>query len=139
MSDEQQKPTGRARGRAADDVDAFLERLEHPRKAEIQLLRAAILGADPHIRERIKWNAPSFALDDHFATFKLRPVETVQLVLHTGAKVKPAPNVMQIDDPSSLLTWAAPDRCQAIFADLEELRAKQAAFVAILQQWIAQL
>lgn len=139
MSDKQQQPAGRARGKATDNVDAFLERLEHPRKAEIALLRATILGVDPRIRESVKWNAPSFALADHFATFKLRPVETVQLVLHTGAKVKAAPNMMAIDDPHGLLTWASSDRCQAIFADLDDVRAKQAAFVAILQQWIAQL
>ena len=78
-------------------------------------------------------------LDDHFATFKLRPVETVQLMLHTGAKVKPTPTAMTINDPSGLLTWAAPDRCLATFADLDDVRTKQAAFIAILQQWIAQL
>jgi len=138
MSDKQ-RPTGRARAPAVDDIDTFLERLEHPRTAEIALLRSRILAADPRIRESGKWNAPSFALDDHFATFKLRPVTTVQLVLHTGAKVKSSPTVMVIDDPSGLLTWVAPDRCLATFVDLDDVRAKQAALVAILQQWIAQL
>lgn len=139
MSDRPQRPAGRARGRAADDVDAFMERLEHPRKAEIALLRAIILGADPRIREGVKWNAPSFALDDHFATFKLRPPETVQLVLHTGAKARAAPAAMAIDGPLGLLTWAAPDRCLARFTGLDDVRAKREAFVAILRQWIAQL
>jgi hypothetical protein len=139
MSDRQRRPAERRRGRAADDVGAFLEQLEHPRKAEVELLRAIILSADPRIQESVKWNAPSFALDEHFATFKLRPVETVQLVLHTGAKVRPAPAPMAIDDPGGLLAWAAPDRCLITFADLNDIRSKQAALVAILQQWIAQL
>lgn len=139
MSDKQHAPAGRAGRRSAGDVSAFLERLEHPHKAAIETIRAAILGADARIRESIKWNAPSFTLGEHFATFKLRPVETVQIVFHTGAKVQPTPKAMAIDDPAGLLRWAAPDRCIVTFSDEAEVRSKQAALVAIVQQWIEQL
>ncbi|HKH48386.1 MAG TPA: DUF1801 domain-containing protein [Thermoanaerobaculia bacterium] len=67
-------------------VDAFLATLEHPHKESIQALRSLILSLDPRIREEIKWNAPSFLIQDHFATFKLHPPTSIQLVLHTGAK-----------------------------------------------------
>ncbi len=95
----------RTRGRddTSHTVDAFLARLDHPLKPEIEAVRAIILGADPRITESIKWNAPSFALTEHFATFELRPVETVQVVFHTGAKVRPGRSGIAIDDPAGLL------------------------------------
>jgi hypothetical protein len=128
-----------APAKASDDVAAFLARLEHPRKAEIELVRALILGADPRIRESIKWNAPSFALADHFATFKLRPETTVQVVFHTGAKVKANPAALKIDDPAGLLAWAAPDRALVTFADMAAIESHRAALVALVRQWVAQL
>jgi hypothetical protein len=125
--------------KASADVATFLARLEHPRKAEIEAVHALILSADPRIRESIKWNAPSFALADHFATFKLRPETTVQVVLHTGAKVKANPAAMSVDDPAGLLTWAAPDRALVTFADMAAIDTHRDALVILVQQWIAQL
>ena len=123
----------------AATVDAFMAALDHPRKTAIEALRVVIRAVDPRIRESVKWNAPSYALAEHFVTFKLRPVETVQLVLHTGAKPRPHAAPMVIDDPVGLLRWVAPDRALATFTDLDDVRAKQAALSAILREWIAQL
>ena len=120
-------------------VDQFLASLDHPLLAEINALRALIQAIDPSICESIKWNAPSFYLADHFATFKLRPQSSVQIVLHTGAKAKVPQAKFQIDDPSGLLTWAAPDRCLLSFANLNQVEAQSQAVTAILRQWIAQL
>jgi hypothetical protein len=124
---------------SAASVDAFMAALDHPRKAEIEALRVIILKADRRIGQGVKWNAPSFLLDDHFATFKLRPADTVQVVLHTGAKVKAAPVAFKIEDPAGLLAWAAPDRALVTFTDTADVRAKKAALTTIIQQWIGQL
>ncbi len=121
------------------EVDAFMQELTHPHRDAIEALREIVRGIDPRIRESIKWNAPSFAINDHFLTFKLRPLDTVQVVLHTGAKVNTSRPAINLDDPRGLVAWAAPDRGVVTFADLQDLRAKQAAFVAIVRQWIAQL
>lgn len=91
------------------------------------------------MRESIKWNAPSFAMTEHFATVKLRPVETVQVVFHTGAKVKPMAAAMEIHDPAAMLKWATQDRCVATFSDMHDITSKQSALVAIVQQWIEQM
>jgi hypothetical protein len=133
------RTTKAARVGEAGSVDDFLARLEHPRKAEIDALRALILRADERVREEIKWNAPSFYIDDHFATFKLRPLDTVQVVLHTGARVRPDAKAIAIEDPAGLLKWAAPDRCVATFSDMVAVDAGRAAFTSIVRQWIAQL
>ncbi len=120
-------------------VDEFMAQLEHPLKAEIEAIRTLILGVDPQINESIKWNAPSFSTTDHFATLKLRPVESVQLVFHTGAKVKAVPIAMVIDDPAGLLKWAAKDRGVITFTDRQDVVSKQDALVAIVRQWIGQM
>jgi hypothetical protein len=94
---------------------------------------------DKRIRESVKWNAPSFYIEEHFATLNLRPVDTIQVILHTGAKAKSDSQVMNISDPSSLLKWAAKDRCVLTFSSTKDLQSKEAAFVSILKQWIEQL
>lgn len=120
-------------------VTAFLAALEHPHRAQIGELRAVILAADLAIREEVKWNAPSFRLADHFATFKLRPESTLQVVLHTGAKVRAEPLVMHIDDPAGLLAWVTPDRAVLTLRDPDTVAAHSDAVQGIVRQWIAQL
>jgi hypothetical protein len=46
-----------------EDVEAFMDRLDHPFKAEVQKLREIIKGVSPDITEQIKWNAPTFSHD----------------------------------------------------------------------------
>lgn len=126
-------------GAGTEAVNRYMAALEHPRKAEIEALRALILGVDPRITESVKWNAPSFAIADHFATMRLHPNDMLQIVFHTGAKVKPDAKAMKIEDPDGLLKWAAKDRALATLDDAADLAAKRAALVSIVQQWIAQL
>jgi len=126
-------------GAAATSVAQFLAQLDHPHRAGIERLRELILGLDPRIGEEIKWNAPSFKLDEHFATFKLHPPKNIQLVLHTGAKGRSGARAFRIDDPDGLLTWPATDRCVLTLASGEALAAHETAVLGILRQWIAQL
>lgn len=121
-------------------VDEFLASLKHPRKNELEAVRAIVLGASPAIREGIKWNAPSFRTTDWFATLNLRAKggeERVWLILHTGAKVKATASAgVSIPDPKGLLTWLAKDRSLVTLANLAEIRAKRAALQTLLRAWI---
>ena len=111
--------------------------LDHPRKAEIQAIRSAILGADSAIAEGVKWNAPSFRTTDYFATTNLREKAGVGVILHLGAKVKAVgPAGVPIADPSGLLKWLAKDRAMIVFKDMGDVAAKQAAFQDLVRQWI---
>ena len=124
--------------RAEADVEALLASLDHPRIEEIHTLRALIRGADPRITESVKWNAPSFATTEHFATFHLRAKAGVQVVLHLGAKPQAGTTLRAgVDDPSGLLEWRGPDRATVTFADRADVAARRDAFVAVLRQWIA--
>lgn len=117
-------------------VDEFMVSLEHPLKVEIEAVRALILGADKRINESVKWNAPSFYIKEHFATFKLRPMETIQVVFHTGAKVRADITDVDIDDPSGLLKWVAKDRGVATLADMKDIESKKIALIAVVRGWI---
>lgn len=122
--------------RAADDVVALVAALDSPRREMVQMLREIIRGADPRIRESVKWSAPSFATSEHFATFHLRAKSGVQVVLHLGARARPDGGVRTgVRDPAGLLEWRGPDRAIVTFADAADVAAREEAFVAVLRQW----
>lgn len=126
--------------RTADNlVEAYLATLEHPHKKGVEALREAILSVDAKIQEEVKWNAPSFLLEDHFATFRLHPGSIFQLILHTGAKAKGDPKQFHLDDPQGLLKWPAKDRCIIAFKSDADAMAKRVDVRRMVKDWIAQL
>ena len=63
--------------------------LVHPDRDAIQSLRLAILDLDEKVSESVKWNAPNFLFDgEDRVTFRLKPGNRFQLILHRGAKVR---------------------------------------------------
>lgn len=136
MFDMAEKKARRVDG-AANDVDEFLETLEHPFKAEILAIRRIFLGADPRIDEGIKWNAPSFRTTEYFATFHLRAKGCVQLILHRGAKKRAetlAPR--EIEDPESLLEWLGDDRATIKLEDMAEVEKNRSALADVIRRWL---
>ncbi|MBJ6985574.1 DUF1801 domain-containing protein [Luteimonas sp. MC1750] len=117
-------------------VQAFIAALDHPLKQEIVALRHILLGADPGISEENKWNAPSFRTSEHFATMPLRAKDSVQLILHLGARSKRALPPGWIPDPHGILKWLGPDRASVRFAGREDLVVKREPLVAVVREWI---
>lgn len=132
------RPTTR-KPAAPADVGAFLDAVAHPRRDAIERLRTLIRGLDPRIVEEVKWNAPSFRLREHFATFRLHPPTKLQVVLHTGATARGPARAFTVDDPTKLLAWPAPDRAVMTVPADEAWADAEAAMHRILQQWVAQL
>ena len=120
--------------RKITDVDTYMRELEHPCKEEMQALRRIILGVDPRITEEIKWNAPSFALGEHFATFNGWAGDYVQLIFHHGPK-KATSKGIPIDDPDGMLEWLATDRASIRFDTMKDVRAKKAGLQKIVKLW----
>jgi hypothetical protein len=120
-------------------VDALLAALENPNKEGIELLRRVILDVDSRIQEEVKWNAPSFKLADHFATFKLHPPGSIQLVLHTGAKPKNPPRNFVLNGAEKFVKWAAPDRCVVSLPGTEAAREHSQLVASLVKQWVQQL
>jgi hypothetical protein len=114
-------------------VDQFMAALDHPHKAEIEAIRQAILAADPAITEQVKWNAPSFCYaGDDRVTFRLHPPDKVQLIFHRGAKVKDAAG-FRFEDPTGLLSWAAPDRAVLAVADVA---GRHGELIVLVTRWM---
>lgn len=120
----------------ADEVAQYLSALEHPLKAEIETVRAAILASDKAITERIKWKAPSFVHGgDDRVTFRLAPKGIFQVIFHRGAKVKDTAG-FAFEDDSGLLEWLAPDRGVVTLKDAKDVKAKKAALVKLVGRWM---
>jgi hypothetical protein len=116
-------------------VDAFMRVLVHPLHADIEAVRKIVLGADASISDGVKWNSLSFRRSDWFATVNLRSKDAVQLVFHTGAKVKDTPE-LKIPDPAGLMLWVAKDRALVTLGSGKTLKANAKAFEAIVKAWL---
>jgi hypothetical protein len=122
-------------------VDEFMAKLAHPLRTKMEAVRSVILSADRRITEGIKWNAPSCYCHDWFATFNRSPraKESVQVIFHRGARVKPGGNSRYVEDPSGILEWITNDRCIARFDDMNDIATKKDAFRRVVAQWVSNL
>lgn len=120
----------------ADSPDALLDRLEHPERRLIDALRRRIAAAAPRAVESVKWNAPSFALSDHFATLNLRAKSGIQLVLHLGAKPRTDLDMRKlVVAPAGLLEWKGPDRAVVAILDGAHLKRIGPALGRVVKRW----
>ena len=111
-----------------DDVDQFMAELDHPFKAEVQMLRETIKSVDKGITEQIKWNAPTFSYKgEYLVTFNLWEKKKIHLVFHNPmiSKVK-----------SKLLEGDYDHRRMAYFSDKKDIQAKRPALEKALKDLI---
>ena len=66
----------------------------------------------------------------------LRSRDSVQLVMHLGAKVGKAAPADAIPDPKGLLKWLGKDRAMATLGSGADLKARLPALKAIVKAWI---
>ena len=110
-----------------EQVDAFMEKLDHPFKAEVEAMRKIIKKVNKGITEEVKWKAPSFSYKGYMVTFNLWEKKRVHLVFHNGAILK---------DKTGLLEGDYPDRRMMYFSDMKDVKAKKAALESFVKQWI---
>ena len=116
----------------AHPVDDYMAELEHPLKAEVQLLREIVLGASPAVEERVKWKSPSFHSGaDDLGAFELRPHDFVRLVLVFPHGL--------VDDPEGIMLGEWKDRRELRFTGLDDIAAKRAALENIVRAWVGLL
>ncbi|RYF91272.1 MAG: DUF1801 domain-containing protein [Caulobacteraceae bacterium] len=117
-------------------MDSFRAGLDPADLATVDALRTLITAAGPHLTERLKWNAPSFAVgDDDRITLGLERKGGVRVVLHRGAKVKDAAG-FAFDDPTSLAKWPAADRGVVVFADAAAVEASADRLSDLCTRWL---
>lgn len=115
-----------------DEVNAFMDNLDHPFREEVEMLRESIKSVSPKITEQIKWKAPSFSYNgEYLATFNLWAKEHVHLVFH---------NPLVVDIESDLLEGTYTDgRRMAYFKDMKDAKAKKTELKRIIRQLVKQI
>lgn len=108
-------------------VNEFMDKLDHPFKAEVQAVREIIMNVNQHITEDIKWAAPSFSYKGYMVTFNLWAKEHVHLVFHN-------PEVVNIKN--KLLEGNYPTRRMVYFSDMKDVKAKKAALVKVVRELV---
>jgi hypothetical protein len=110
-------------------VEAYFREIDHPFKAEMEAVRAIILGVSDKISERIKWNAPSFFYKEDLGAFNPRATEYAHLILLF-------PGGAGMDDKSTLLEGNHKDRREAKFHSLDDVKTKKRALEKLVKNWI---
>ena len=111
-----------------EQVDEFMEKLDHPFKAEVQMIREMIKKVNKDITEEIKWKAPSFSYKgEYLVTFNLWEKKRIHLVFH---------NPMVSKVKSKLLEGDYDHRRMAYFADQSEIQAKRKTLEKALKDLI---
>jgi uncharacterized protein YdhG (YjbR/CyaY superfamily) len=108
------------------DVNDFMQQLDHPLKAEIELVRA-IIKTNRKIAERIKWNAPSFFYIDDLATIHVKARQHVHLIFHHPAIVK---------IKSKYLEGDYKDRRMMYFSNAKEIRSRNQELARIMNELV---
>ena len=121
-------------------VDAFMKECKHPLVKVIEALRKIILSTDKEIGEEIKWNAPTFFYSGkmrpfnpkeykrYIIVFNLFKQDCIRLVFPSGAK---------INDKTGLLEGDYADgRKLAMFYSLDDVKAKEKNFQAVIKTWL---
>jgi len=122
------KTNSKANVNKTEQVDAFMEKLDHPFKAEVETVRNIIKNVHSGITEQIKWAAPSFSYKGYMVTFNLWAKDRVHLVFHNGAI---------LSNDHGLLEGDYADRRMVYFSDMEDVRAKQPALESAIREWVA--
>ncbi len=107
-------------------VNDYMQKLDHPLKSEIESVRD-IIKSNPHISERVKWNAPSFFYKEDLVTFHVRSPKHVHLVFH---------NIAITHINSALLEGDFKDRRMMYFTDLEDVKMKRTELEKIISELV---
>lgn len=138
MTTNKRRSEAAAKRSGHEQVVEFMGHLEHPLKKEIEEVRTIILNADKRLTEHIKWNAPSFCLqDEDRVTFNLQGKGFFRLVFHCGAKVREQTGEGPLfEDPTGLLEWVTGDRAVVKFTDMNDVLAKKQKLEATIARWM---
>lgn len=120
-------------------IHRFRSELDADTLGMIDRLRAIITAANPDLVERIKWNAPSFAIgDDDRITLGVERKGGVRLVLHRGAKPRHDPG-FSFDDVDGLATWPSADRGVIVWQNVAAIDETELALRRLCRRWIEQV
>jgi hypothetical protein len=110
-----------------DEVQQYMLKLKHPLKREIDAVRKIIKASGSSIKERIKWNAPSYYTSADMVTFNCRQTKFVQLVFHH-------PYIVRIKSP--LLMGEYKDRRLVHLANMKAVEENKKELMSIIMNLV---
>lgn len=110
-----------------ENVNEFMLKLRHPLKVEIEAVRSIILNSDARIKERVKWNAPSFFYKTDMVTFNPRNKKAVHLVFHHA-------DIIKIKSP--LLEGDYTNRRMAYLISMAQVKAANSELKKIMKELV---
>lgn len=123
-----------------EQVDQHVAKLDLALRPTIDYLRKVILAVDPQIEERIKWNNPSMFYAGEMKPFDPKEYKREMVVfnLHKGRIMLVFPSGAKVNDTTGLLEGKfSDDRKIAVFADLDDVKAKEKDLQQILKIWLS--
>ncbi|MCA3015453.1 MAG: DUF1801 domain-containing protein [Myxococcaceae bacterium] len=122
---------------AGNEVDAFLETLDHPLRDDIARVRRWVLDAAPSVAEAVHWSSPSFRVGaQFFATFRLQPSADVQLVLHTGVTRRGVARPIALSPAAArLVEWLSDDWALVSIPPARASSLKRPV-TALVREWV---
>lgn len=124
------KDAGAIRAKEAAEVAAYMKKLKHPLKAEVEALRTVISGTSKKLSERIKWNGPSYYYKEDLLTFSLHAKDRICLVFHHKSIVS---------IPSPLLTGDFKDRRLMFLRDAAEVKKASKEIRRIVRELVKRM
>ena len=112
------------------ELESWLKKFRHPLSKEINDLRKIIKDTDSRIKERIKWNAPSYYAGEDFLTFNHRATDNVHLIFHH-------PLIEKIDSP--LLEGDYKGRRMIYFKNRTEVKRKEKEFKRVIRELLSKM
>jgi Domain of unknown function (DU1801) len=123
----------------SSEVTEFLDKLSHPFRNEIELLRNYILTANKDLVENIKWNGPNYCFNKQDRiTMRIQPLTAkhIQVIFHCGVKSQEQRTERILKDNFSLLNWKTNDRAVATFKNMQEIKEEEDNLKKIVNKWL---
>jgi len=123
----------------AEQVTQRIRKLESGLAEIVEALRNIILGTDPKIGERIKWNNPSFYYTGEMKPFDPKEYkrEIIVFNLFKGRILLVFPSGAKVNDTSGFLEGDYKDgRRIHIFKDMDDVISKKAALQSVISKWL---
>jgi hypothetical protein len=123
----------------SQQVTDHIKKLEPGLGKIIQTLRKIILSTDKEIRERIKWNNPSFYYTGEMKAFDPKEYkrEIIVFNLHKGRILLVFPSGAKVNDKSGLLQGDYKDgRRLILFKDMKDVESKEKLLQDVIKQWL---
>ncbi|ACU03991.1 DUF1801 domain-containing protein [Pedobacter heparinus] len=108
-------------------IDEFINKLNHPLKAEIDEAITIIRGASNDLEEDVKWGGPSFDYKQPMATLSLRVPGTIVFIFHKGELIK---------DKTGLLEAAPKGKAYLKLHSMKEIKENKVNIQHIVKEWI---